>query len=152
MSIVYTKTWQFSQVIAYLFMYLMYNILISSNLVYIIVLVRLTGLAILDFYSFVVRKNEFIIAEDHSNLFTVQSLVFFFQFRFKISHSIFFEKYNVKKQLQSIICLPNIYRENYMFTTIKIPLFIFTITNETFSKISSSLSGKRLLCPCYLYI
>ncbi|WZY87279.1 hypothetical protein YC2023_033663 [Brassica napus] len=27
------------------------------------------------------------------------------------------------------------------------PLFIFTTTNETFSKIHSSLSDKRLLCP-----
>ena len=36
-------------------------------------------------------------------------------------------------------------RENFMFTTFMLPLFIFTTTKETFSKISSSLSGKRLL-------
>ena len=39
-----------------------------------------------------------------------------------------------------------------MFTTFIVPLFIFTTTKETFSKISYSLSGKRLLCPCYIYI
>ena len=36
-----------------------------------------------------------------------------------------------------------------MFTTFMVPLFIFTTTKETFSKISSSLSDKRLLCLCY---
>ena len=30
--------------------------------------------------------------------------------------------------------------------------FIFTTTKKTFSKICSSLSCKRLLCFCYLYI
>ena len=39
-----------------------------------------------------------------------------------------------------------------MFTTFMVPLFIFIITNEIFSKMSSSLNGKRLLYPCYLYI
>ena len=33
--------------------------------------------------------------------------------------------------------------ENFMFTTFMVPLFIFTTTKETFSKIHSSLSGKR---------
>ena len=36
-----------------------------------------------------------------------------------------------------------------MFTTFMVSLFIFTTTKKTFSKIHSSLSGKRFLCPCY---
>ena len=43
-------------------------------------------------------------------------------------------------------------RENFMFTIFKLQFFIFTITKETFSKVSSSLSDKRLLYLCYLYI
>ena len=40
----------------------------------------------------------------------------------------------------------------FMFTTFLVPLFMFTSTKETFSKIFSSLSGKRLLYHCSLYI
>ena len=39
-----------------------------------------------------------------------------------------------------------------MFTTFMVLLFIFTTTKGTFSKIFSSLSGKRLLYICSLYI
>ena len=35
-----------------------------------------------------------------------------------------------------------LYGEIFMFTTFMVPLFIFTTTKETFSKIFSSLSGK----------
>ena len=38
-----------------------------------------------------------------------------------------------------------------MFTNFMVPLFIFTTTKRTFSKIISSLSGKRLLYTCSLY-
>ena len=38
-----------------------------------------------------------------------------------------------------------------MFTTLLVQLFMFTTTKNTFSKIYSSLIGKRLLNPCYIY-
>ena len=41
---------------------------------------------------------------------------------------------------------------NLIFTTFLVLLFIFTTTKRTFSKISYSLSGKRLLYVRYLYI
>ena len=46
----------------------------------------------------------------------------------------------------------NIYKLYIKFTTFMVLLFNFNITKETFSKIYSSLSGKKLLYPCYLYI
>ena len=41
---------------------------------------------------------------------------------------------------------------NFMFTTFMVSFFIFTVTKWIFSKIHFSLSGKKLLYPCYLYI
>ena len=85
----------------------------------------------------------FIIFTSCSRFILSCYIKFFYSFNFVYVNSKFFFYI-------SYILFP--FRGNFMFTTFMVPLFIFTTTKRTFSKIHSSLSGKRLLYTCSLYI